>query len=138
MIFLKKLSYLFLEAWRSARLIASVNAYPTPGWVESVNLRDGLPGKGPKLTIAQLHAELTKAIDAGHGHRTLAVEVAYLEGLLCGSPRVAVSGVALQAPKGSVRGEPYLYLETEQSVVMLGSRTFEAAMKYNDAQGPIS
>lgn len=118
------------------RLLQLVQAQPAPEWVDQLNLRTSRNDERPSLTLSQIYAELGKAIEAGHGGSPLAVEVAYVDGLLCGSPRVLVSGIELQMPKGSTWGRPHLYLETNRSVVMLDRETFTNAMKHDELLGP--
>lgn len=149
MKFLQKLRFLFSRSgdfsWLTdldyrdrltTRVLQLVKAQPAPEWVENLDMRTSLNEERPSMTISQIHAELGKAIAAGHGERPLAVEVAYVDGLLCGSPRVLVSGLGLQEKHGFTWGKPYLYLETNRSVVMLGRETFKTAMKHDELLGP--
>lgn len=153
MNFLQKLRFLFSRSddfsWLTdfdyrdrltKRVLQLVEAQPAPEWVDETcsAMHTSIVNERPTITIAQVHAELAKAIEAGHGNRVMGVEVAYHEGLLCGIPRVLVSGVSLQPLRPASSFDPYLCLQTNRSVVMLDRSTLRTTLKLDELHGPVT
>jgi hypothetical protein len=148
MNFLQKLRFLFSRSddlsWlkdlddsdrMARRLLALVDERPAPAWTETIKIRTQYDDRPPTLTISQVHAELSKAIEEGYGALALSITVAYQEGLLCGQPAVRVSGAThFSGRLANIYGP--LHLETDCSVVMLDQSTFLTAMKHTELQGP--
>lgn len=153
MNFLQKLRFLFSRSddfsWLTdldyrdrltQRVLQLVEAQPAAEWIAETcsNMSTSIADEKPTITILQVYAELAKAIASGHGDRVLGVEVAYQAGLLCGTPRVLISGLVLQPPRPAFASDPYLCLQTNRSVVMLDRETVRTTLKLEDLKGPMT
>lgn len=144
MNFFQKLRFLFSQAddlsWLprldyrdrfTQRVLRLVEQQPEPVWVDKLGLRTDVSEASPTITIAQVHAELGKAIEEGYGDRPVAISLAFQEGLLCGQPAVKVSRVVRYDGRVANIYGP-VHLETDRTAVLLDRSTFATAMKHQE------
>ena len=135
--FFQKLKYLFSPNPDERKLKYLFGPAPDIAWTDEINFRTWQNNTAPRITIAQMHEVLTKAIADGKGDRTFEIEVEYIDGLLCGPLHVPLESVHIDSSSYAEHYQSgYLVVRPAYSLVKLHQESFRELIELQEADGP--